>query len=92
MEAATKRKFERHFEGRSNAGLRKTIRDTVGGHRCGPAIEKDVMSLRYTVALTASGLCTLAMVAADYRAVHAEHKYTCDCNDCYEVNLAALRR
>lgn len=85
-----KAKYERHFTGRGNAGLRATIRSVVEGHRCGPANAAAVLGLGKRIALTASGQATLAKVAADYRAV-SKTKTTCDCADCYEVNLAGVR-
>lgn len=85
----TTRKYEARFTGKDNAGLRKAIRDSVSGHRCGNANAAAVMSLARTVALTAGGLATLEQVAADYRAV-CESSRTCDCDACYAGNLQLL--
>lgn len=86
----TKRKFERHFTGEINRGLRAKIREVVDGSKCGPWNRRAILSLAGTVALTAAGRSTLELVAADYDAVNGRTKPTCDCRDCYEVNLAGV--
>lgn len=83
-------KFEKRFEGKSNAGLRAKIREAVVGGRCGIANEKSVLALGRTIALTASGQATLQQVAADYRAIGGERSSRCDCDACYAGNLQAL--
>lgn len=83
-------KFEKRFEGRDNAGLRAKIRAIVYEKSCGPLNEQAVLSLRRTVALTASGEATLRQVALDYRRAGGELSRTCDCDACYAGNLQAL--
>lgn len=85
------RKFELRFEGKSNAGLRKQIREAVSGHRCGDANAKSVLALDRTVALSASGRATLESVAEDYRrAGESRGNDRCDCDACYAGKLQAL--
>lgn len=84
-----KTKFERHFAGRSNAGLRARIRASVGGHRCGPSNAASVIALGGTVALTAAGHHLLLAVADDYRAVGSA-RASCDCDACCAGNLQRL--
>lgn len=86
----TKPRFELHFAGQSNAGLRRQIRATVSGHRCGPANSAAILTLARTVALTASGTATLERVAADYATIRPGYQPTCDCAACYAGNLQAL--
>lgn len=76
------RKFERHFTGAINAGLRAEIRRTVSAERCGAANRTAVLSLAGTVALTASGRACLEAAADDYAAVGGDGKATCECFDC----------
>lgn len=83
-------KFDKRFEGASNAGLRKQIRDAVSGHRCGPANERAVLALGRVVALTAQGQHTLTLVAGDYRHSRGEYEPTCDCDACYAGNSQRL--
>lgn len=83
-------KFERHFSGRSNAGLRKAIREAVGGHRCGESNARSVLALTSTVALTEAGRHTLSLVASDYREAGSSFRHSCDCDACYAGNLQRL--
>jgi len=81
-------KFDRHFAGRDNAGLRAKIRDAVEAHRCGESNAASVLSLAGTVALTAGGRATLERVVEDYRA--AGDNTRCDCDACYAGKLQSL--
>jgi hypothetical protein len=57
------------FEGKSNAGLRATIRRYAADARAaGEDVYEAVYGLRHTVALNAWGVATLAQVAEDYAA------------------------
>jgi hypothetical protein len=60
-------KFERRFQGSDNAGLRAKIRDAAKIDGSPDDVERAVLSLGRTVALTAAGQRTLAEVAEDYR-------------------------
>jgi hypothetical protein len=68
MSPAHKALFDRRFAGPANAGLRASIRYAAATPACGPSQARAVLSLRGTVALTASGKATLEAVAADYAA------------------------
>jgi hypothetical protein len=88
----SQRKYERVFEGKDNAGLRKAIRDQVSGAWCGPENERMVMYMTNRIAFTPPGLVKLQAVAADYRAANGEeYKRTCDCSSCVQVGLENLR-
>ena len=76
MSAARARRFERHFEGASNVGVRAAIREAVsceGPGASGPGVERAIRSLARTIAFTASGLANLEAVARDYRASREEN-------------------
>lgn len=68
-----KPKYERHFAGRSNAGLRKRIREIAinWGVDMPPceSVGGQIRSLAGKVALTPLGLACLELVAADYDAI-----------------------
>jgi len=87
-----KRLFERRFSGKDNAGLRKAIRDAADGAMpaCGPVVERAVLGLASSVALTVAGKATLAEVAADYRAANGEGSPRCDCDACVAGGLQRL--
>jgi hypothetical protein len=60
-------KFEKHFAGKDNAGLRAEIRRVVAiARENGEDVARAVESIGRRVALTASGRHTLAVVAEDY--------------------------
>lgn len=91
---AAKRKYERAFEGKDNAGLRKMIRDAVAGHRCAAANAAAVRSISGVVALTAQGKATLEQVAQDYGSVAFDNATSgwrpgCDCDSCYQCAVAS---
>lgn len=83
-------KFERRFAGRSNAGLRKRIRESVDATMCADVRRRAILGLADTVALTAAGRATLAAVADDYAAVVEDGNPRCDCDACYRRNVASL--
>lgn len=60
-------KFDRRFGGKSNAGLRAKIRASAKIDGSPDDVERAVLSLARTVALTAAGKRTLTEVAEDYR-------------------------
>lgn len=84
MTSSTKRLFDRHFAGKDNAGVRKQIRDAADGAMpaCGPVVERAVLSLAGTIALTASGKSNLIAAAADYRAARKDWEPRCECDSC----------
>lgn len=87
------KKFEQRFEGKSNAGLRKMIREACGrvtGGSCGARYEQAVLNLGARVALTPAGKETLAKVAADYRRANGESSPRCDCDACVAGGLQRL--
>jgi len=88
----TKRLFDRHFEGKVNAGLRKQIREAADGvmPACGPVVERAVLALGASVALTVHGRAKLAAAAADYRAANGESNDRCDCDSCVAGGLQRL--
>lgn len=64
------RKFEQHFKGKANEGMRQEIRKQVEAFRAGETvfttIEQAIMQLGKTRALTTRGLNNLRRVACDY--------------------------
>lgn len=59
-------KFESRFSGASNKGLRAKIRRVANAAGSAPAAAHAVRGLASTVALTAQGRETLALVALDW--------------------------
>jgi len=87
-----KRKFERVFEGKDNAGVRKLLREAADGvvPACGPVVERALRAAIATVALTASGRAKLENVVADYRAVWADYEPRCACDSCVAGSRQSL--
>ena len=85
-------KFERHFAGRDNAGLRRLIKNTTDGAMpaCGPELERRVLALAAVVALTARGKAALRDVADDYREHGLDYEPRCDCYACTQGSLQLL--
>lgn len=66
------RKFEMLFEGRTNQGLRKLIRETAARHDTPIERANAIRGLARTVALSYSGRKTLESVAIDYETLGAK--------------------
>lgn len=85
-------KFERHFAGKDNAGVRKLIRDAANGAvpACGPSVERAIRAATANVAFTAAGRANLDAVVADYRRVWPDFERRCACDSCVAGSLQGL--